>query len=146
MGEEEYLLFLALIYITTRCNLAVEREHYTKIKLSILILIGSKHFVHCLLNNELKIVLSIIDKVNATKPIQFIMPIFEVIGEFLLSAVVEVILYSVLVIPGAFFRYLLSRLWRSKRTLKQYIKADAFMNGFAGLIVFVSFGILIVNL
>jgi hypothetical protein len=71
------------------------------------------------------------------------MPIFEVIIEFIGQILLEFILYGILTVPGAFFRFLISRLWRSKRTFKDYLKDDMVMNGTVGLFLLVAIGLII---
>jgi len=71
------------------------------------------------------------------------MPIFEAIGEVVVTIIGEYILYYLLSVPGAFFRFLLSRCWASQKSLKEYLKDDPVMNGTVGLLLLVLIGVLI---
>ena len=73
------------------------------------------------------------------------MPLFEIIGEFIGELIIEPVLYGILVIPGAFFRFLISRIWFSKKSLREFIKDDKVINGFIGLLVVIGIGLIIAN-
>ena len=62
-----------------------------------------------------------------------------------MDVIVEIILIGMCVYPGALLRWSISRLWRSKRSFKDFIEDDAYMNGtigilFLGLIIWGFFG------
>ena len=67
------------------------------------------------------------------------MPIFEGI----MQAVIEPVLMVVLAVPGAFIRWVISRLWLSKRTLKEFVKEDPYANGIVGMLLYIVIGIII---
>jgi hypothetical protein len=74
------------------------------------------------------------------------MPLLEGVGEIIMEFIFEPVLYYIFSIPGAFFRFLISRLWRSKRSLESYLTDGAFYNGFVGLFGFMVIGLIIFNL
>ena len=52
-----------------------------------------------------------------------------------MDVIVEIILIGLLVFPGALIRWTISRLWRSKRKLKEFLDDDAYLNGTIGILV-----------
>jgi hypothetical protein len=52
----------------------------------------------------------------------------------MLEFIIEIVLLGILVYPGAAIRWLLSRLWGSKKTFKEFTKDDYYLNGMTGLI------------
>lgn len=73
------------------------------------------------------------------------MPIFESIGEIIVHIIIEPIINIILVVPGAFFRFLISRLWLSKKSLGDFFKDDVALNGVVGLVGLVCIGLLIAS-
>lgn len=48
--------------------------------------------------------------------------------------VLEIITYFVFLYPGAAIRWLISRLWNSKKTFKEFAEDDAYLNGGTGML------------
>lgn len=63
---------------------------------------------------------------------------FEIIFEFLLI--------WLLIYPGAGVRWLISRLWKSKKPFKDFVNEDGYMNGSIGLMTLGLIIALITNL
>ena len=49
--------------------------------------------------------------------------------------ILELILQAIFIYPGAAIRWTFSRLWKSKRTFKDYLNDDFYMNGSIGLMI-----------
>ncbi|WP_162052714.1 hypothetical protein [Pontibacter pamirensis] len=47
--------------------------------------------------------------------------------------VLEIIIYFIFMYPGAAIRWLISRLWNSKKTFKEFAEDDAYLNGGTGI-------------
>jgi fluoride ion exporter CrcB/FEX len=55
-------------------------------------------------------------------------------GEIIIEIVGEIILMFLFNYPGAGVRWLISRLWGSKKTFKDFAKGDIYLNGSVGII------------
>lgn len=66
-------------------------------------------------------------------------------GEFILEMIIEPVVYYVFAIPGAFFRFLVAKIWASKKSFNEYLKDEVVTNGIVGLILFIILGIIVAN-
>ena len=62
-----------------------------------------------------------------------------------MEAIFEMIIILIFSYPGASFRWFISRFWKSKKTFKEFLKDDSYMNGIIGLLV-LSAPIIVYNL
>jgi hypothetical protein len=65
--------------------------------------------------------------------------------EAVFEVFMEVILIGIFAYPGALFRWTISRLWRSKKTFKEYFDDHPYANGMLGILLFALVAILYSN-
>ena len=55
--------------------------------------------------------------------------------EAIFEILFEIIIIGLFTMPGAFYRWLISRLWFSKKTFKDFSNEDGHLNGILGLLI-----------